>query len=35
MMLHVPGVLTAAEVSRVRALIEGADWQDGNVILGK
>ena len=34
MMLVVPGVLTAGEVSRVRAIIDAADWIDGNATSG-
>lgn len=30
----VPAVLTAEEVARVRALIDGAEWIDGNVTSG-
>ncbi|MBX3483658.1 Fe2+-dependent dioxygenase [Phenylobacterium sp.] len=35
MMLHVPGVLSAAEVASLRALIEAAPWEDGNATSGK
>ncbi|MET0269420.1 MAG: Fe2+-dependent dioxygenase [Sphingomonas sp.] len=34
MMLAIPDVLDAAGVARVRALIDGADWVDGNVTSG-
>ncbi|MCP3162205.1 Fe2+-dependent dioxygenase [Myxococcus qinghaiensis] len=34
MMLHIPNVLTAAEVSRCRAVMEQADWTDGKVTAG-
>jgi len=34
MLLHVPEVLTKAEVARVRARIDGAQWVDGNVTSG-
>ena len=34
MLLHVPEVLTKAEVGRLRALIDGAQWVDGNVTSG-
>jgi len=34
MLLHVPEVLSKAEVARVRALIDGAPWVDGNVTSG-
>lgn len=35
MMLHVPGVLSAAEVADLRALIDAAEWEDGNATSGK
>lgn len=34
MLLHVPEVLSKAEVTRVRALIDAAQWVDGNVTSG-
>jgi PKHD-type hydroxylase len=34
MLLHVPEVLSKAEVGRVRALIDAAEWVDGNVTSG-
>ncbi|MCC6380787.1 MAG: Fe2+-dependent dioxygenase [Burkholderiales bacterium] len=34
MLLHVPDVLTADEVRRIRARIDAADWVDGNVTSG-
>lgn len=34
MMLQIPGVLTKDEVARMRALIDAADWTDGNVTSG-
>ncbi|MFN3520948.1 MAG: Fe2+-dependent dioxygenase [Phenylobacterium sp.] len=34
MMLHVPEVLTKAQVSELRALIDAAPWVDGNVTSG-
>lgn len=34
MMLQIPGVLTKAEVARLRGLIDAADWVDGNVTSG-
>ncbi len=34
MMLHIPQVLTKAEVSRLRGLIDAGDWVDGNVTSG-
>jgi PKHD-type hydroxylase len=34
MMLHVPGVLTPAQVAEVRALIDPAPWEDGNATSG-
>ncbi len=34
MLLHVPEVLSKAEVARVRALIDAALWVDGNVTSG-
>lgn len=34
MMLHIPNVLTAAEVARCRAVMEQADWTDGKVTAG-
>ncbi|TVV70452.1 Fe2+-dependent dioxygenase [Sphingomonas solaris] len=34
MMLAIPDVLDAAGVARVRALIDAADWVDGNVTSG-
>ncbi len=35
MMLQIPAVLSAAEVARVRALIDAADWTDGKVTAGE
>lgn len=35
MMLHAPAVLSAEELARVRALIDAADWQDGNATSGR
>lgn len=34
MMLHIPEVLTKAQVAELRAAIDGADWVDGNVTSG-
>jgi PKHD-type hydroxylase len=34
MLLHVPEVLSKAEVARLRALIDAAEWVDGNVTSG-
>jgi PKHD-type hydroxylase len=34
MMIHVPEVLTKAQVAEIRALIDAADWVDGNVTSG-
>ena len=34
MMLAIPDVLDAAGVARVRALIDAAEWQDGNATSG-
>jgi PKHD-type hydroxylase len=34
MLLSVPGVLTAQELSEARALLDGADWVDGRVTAG-
>ncbi len=34
MMLQIPGVLGKGEVARLRALIDDADWTDGNVTSG-
>ncbi|MGE0725730.1 MAG: Fe2+-dependent dioxygenase [Alphaproteobacteria bacterium] len=34
MLLHVPGVLTADEVARARAIMAAADWQDGRATAG-
>lgn len=34
MMLQIPQVLPKAEVARLRALIDAADWVDGNVTSG-
>jgi PKHD-type hydroxylase len=34
MLLHVPSVLTPDEVTEVRALIDAAEWVDGNVTSG-
>ena len=34
MMLQIPGVLGKQEVARLRALIDAADWVDGNVTSG-
>jgi PKHD-type hydroxylase len=35
MLLHVPEVLSAAEVAEARRLLDGADWVDGNVTSGQ
>ncbi|MET0275152.1 MAG: Fe2+-dependent dioxygenase [Phenylobacterium sp.] len=35
MLLQVPAVLAAEELAKVRALIEAADWTDGNATSGK
>jgi len=35
MMLHVPGVLSPDQVASLRALIDAADWEDGNATSGK
>lgn len=34
MMLHIPAVLTAAQVAEARRLIDAADWEDGNATSG-
>ncbi len=34
MLLAIPDVLDAAGVARVRAVIDGAEWVDGNVTSG-
>jgi PKHD-type hydroxylase len=34
MLLHVPGVLTPAELAHFRAVLDGARWIDGNVTSG-
>lgn len=34
MMLHVPGVLTTAQVADLRAQIDAAAWEDGNATSG-
>src|SRR6185503_19807554 len=34
MMIQIPGVLTSAQVSEVRRLIDAAEWADGNVTSG-
>ena len=34
MMLHVPGVLTKAQVAELRALIDAGPWEDGNATSG-
>jgi PKHD-type hydroxylase len=34
-MLHVPGVLTPAQVAEMRAFIDAAPWEDGNITSGK
>ena len=34
MMLHVPGVLTPAQVAGLRAQIDAAPWEDGNATSG-
>lgn len=34
MMLHVPGVLTAAQVREVRTALDAADWIDGRETVG-
>jgi PKHD-type hydroxylase len=35
MMLHIPGVLTPAQVAQMRTLIDAASWEDGNATSGK
>ena len=35
MMIQIPGVLTSAQVSEVRRLIDAAEWVDGNVTSGQ
>jgi len=35
MMLHIPGVLTPAQVAEMRAFIDAAPWEDGNTTSGK
>jgi PKHD-type hydroxylase len=35
MMLHVPGVLTPAQVAEMRTFIDAASWEDGNTTSGK
>lgn len=34
MMLHIPGVLTAATLAELHALIDAAAWEDGNATSG-
>jgi PKHD-type hydroxylase len=34
MLLHVPGVLNADELAKVRALIDAGEWEDGNATSG-
>jgi PKHD-type hydroxylase len=34
MLLHIPDVLTSAQVSRFRERLDAADWVDGNVTAG-
>ncbi|KAF1022398.1 MAG: PKHD-type hydroxylase [Paracidovorax wautersii] len=34
MMLHIPNVLTAPQVARMRARLDGADWRDGRATVG-
>ena len=34
MMLQIPGVLSKDEVTRLRGLIDAADWTDGNITSG-
>jgi PKHD-type hydroxylase len=34
MMLHVPGVLSSAQVAEMRALIDAGPWEDGNATSG-
>lgn len=34
MMLHIPGVLTAAQVVEIRKTIDAADWVDGKATVG-
>ena len=34
MMLHVPGVLSAAQVAELRTLIDAGPWEDGNATSG-
>lgn len=35
MMLHIPGVLTASQVSEMRAALDAADWIDGRATVGE
>lgn len=34
MMLHIPAILTAAEVAHIRSRLEAADWADGRETVG-
>lgn len=34
MMLHIPGVLTKAQVAQCREILDAADWMDGNITSG-
>ncbi len=34
MLLHVPNVLTPEALARCRAIVEGADWQNGKITAG-
>ena len=34
MLLHVPQVLTAPEITRIRSLIDNAEWADGRITAG-
>lgn len=34
MLLHIPAIFTAEEVSRIRAALEQAEWADGKATAG-
>ncbi len=34
MLLHIPGLFSPEEVREIRAMLEGADWQDGSATAG-
>jgi hypothetical protein len=34
MMLHIPGVLSPADVAQMREALEAAEWEDGRVTAG-